>query len=67
MAWWKCPKCGLELSYKEVCESGGHKHDEINVPAKSKEDELEKAAKRAARTGTRTDLQAYLRLRRIYR
>lgn len=57
MAWWKCPNCGLELSFEEVCQSGGHKHDT----------ELEKAAKRAARTGTRKDLQAYLKMRKNFR
>ena len=34
---------------------------------KPKETELEKAVKRAARTGNRKDLQEYLRLRKIYR
>lgn len=23
-AWWKCDKCGLELTFEEVCQSGGH-------------------------------------------
>jgi hypothetical protein len=34
---------------------------------KDKPTELEKAAKKAARTGTHKDLKEYLRLRRIYR
>ena len=45
-AYWKCPNCGLELSFEEVCKSGGHSH----------ETEIEKAAKKAAITGNRTDL-----------
>lgn len=23
-AWWTCEHCGLQLSFKEVCSSGGH-------------------------------------------
>lgn len=26
--WWKCPKCGLELSFEEVCQSEGHNCEE---------------------------------------
>lgn len=22
--WWKCTHCGLELTFKQICESGGH-------------------------------------------
>lgn len=61
MAYWKCTNCGLELSHKEVCESGGH-----NCEDKSEESILEKAAKKVARTGNRSDLQEYLKLRRNF-
>ncbi len=38
----------------------------IEFAGQSKKDEIEKAAQRCARTGNRTDLQAYLKLRRDY-
>lgn len=27
--YYKCPKCGLELSFEEVCKSTGHNCDEL--------------------------------------
>ena len=38
----------------------------IEFASQPKKDELEKAAKKCARTGNRTDLQAYLKLRRNF-
>jgi len=58
--YWKCPKCGLELSFEEVCNSSGHSHKEIL------QTEVEKAAQKVARTGNREDLQEYLKLRRNF-
>lgn len=26
--YWKCPECGLELTFEEVCKSEGHSHSE---------------------------------------
>jgi len=26
--YWKCTKCGLELTFEEVCQSGGHNCEE---------------------------------------
>lgn len=28
--YWKCTKCGLELTFEEVCQSGGHNCEEEN-------------------------------------
>ena len=25
--YWKCPVCGLELTFEEVCQSEGHIHE----------------------------------------
>lgn len=59
-----------------ICKCFGHQRADyivqaINsyVPREESENtttELEKAAKKAARTGNRSDLQAYLKLRRNY-
>lgn len=27
--YWKCTICGLELTFEEVCQSGGHTHPEL--------------------------------------
>ena len=38
----------------------------IEFTSQPKKDEIEKAAEKCARTGNRTDLQEYLKLRRNY-
>ena len=48
-------------------ESESEECDENCKDYEPKKTELEKAAKKAARTGNRTDLQAYLKMRRNYR
>ncbi len=52
----KCDDCGAILTCPNGCRPKLHTCDE----------ELEKAAKKAARTGNRTNLQEYLKLRRNY-
>lgn len=32
MAYWKCEHCGLELTFKEVCQSSGHDCEPVEQP-----------------------------------
>lgn len=51
---------------KEIVKQALMEFGQKSKEEKLKETELEKAAKRCARTGNHKDLQKYLRLRRIY-
>lgn len=62
---YKCRYCGAtKFPDGKGCQCGAS-HASLKIV--NKQDELEKAAKRAARTGNRKDLQDYLKMRRIYR
>lgn len=70
----KCTKCGNEDNYNFVLNIGlcnpciGERIEELEkaLEKAKAESELEKAANKCARTGNRTDLQAYLKMRRDY-